>query len=112
MNEDKIFELAELLADEAFGKKGMIAYSERQELTSKFNEMLVKNLTLYGVSQAFCKCDKPQPNYPEMIWCDNCSLEIKQNANVTNKPIKTLNHKEDCACGDCTLLAKVFGNGG
>ena len=51
MTEDKIFELAELLADEAFGKKGMIAYSERQELTSKFNEILVKNLSLTDVSQ-------------------------------------------------------------
>jgi len=37
---DKTFELAEHLADEAFGSKGVIEYSSRQELTSKFYEML------------------------------------------------------------------------
>lgn len=41
MDEDKIFELAEILADKAFGNKGRYLYSERQELTSKFNEMLL-----------------------------------------------------------------------
>lgn len=37
---DKTFELAERLADEAFGSKGVIEYSSRQELTVKFYEML------------------------------------------------------------------------
>lgn len=86
------------------------------ELSSLLMDFAMKyhaeQCNITDVSQAFCKCDKIQPNYPEMVWCDNCGLEIKQNANVTNKPIKTLNHKEDCTCGDCTLLAKVFGNGG
>lgn len=50
MTEDEIFELAELLADEAFDKKGVIYYSERQELTSIFNKMLVKKLILPSVS--------------------------------------------------------------
>lgn len=64
---DKIFELAELLADEAFGEKGLIAYSQRQELTSKFNEILVKNLTLYDVvgrsEQLICpECENPYPH--------------------------------------------------
>jgi len=45
MKEDEIFELSELLADEAFGKRGLIEYSQRQELTVKFNEILVKALT-------------------------------------------------------------------
>ena len=29
------------------------------------------------VSKSFCSCEKPKYNYPEMIWCDNCGLEIK-----------------------------------
>ena len=41
---DKTFELAERLADEAFGSKGVIEYSSRQELTSKFYEMLKETL--------------------------------------------------------------------
>lgn len=45
---DKTFELAERLADEAFGSKGVIEYSNRQKLTVKFYEMLkepsIKNL--------------------------------------------------------------------
>jgi hypothetical protein len=39
-NDDKLFELAELLSDEVFGEKGVILYSERQELTVKFLEIL------------------------------------------------------------------------
>jgi hypothetical protein len=23
-----------------------------------------------------CNCEKSQPNYPEMVWCDNCNKEI------------------------------------
>ena len=37
---DKTFELAERLADEAFGSKGVTEYSSRQELTVKFYAML------------------------------------------------------------------------
>lgn len=60
MNEDKIFEIAELLSDEAFGKNGVVYYSERQEMTSKFNEILVKNLIIQRVvgrsEQLVCSC--------------------------------------------------------
>ena len=42
MTDDQLFELAEQLADEAFGKKGMIEYSDRQELTVKFYKILKK----------------------------------------------------------------------
>ena len=45
MNDKQIFQLAELLADESFGTKGMILYSERQELTSKFYEILIQYIT-------------------------------------------------------------------
>ena len=24
----------------------------------------------------FCKCKEPKYNYPEMVWCDICGLEI------------------------------------
>lgn len=37
---NKTFKLAERLADEAFGSKGVIEYSNRQKLTVKFYEML------------------------------------------------------------------------
>ena len=37
----------------------------------------LEQLDLANVSKSFCECDKPQPNYPEMVWCDNCTKEIK-----------------------------------
>ena len=40
---------------------------------------LVKNLALSGVVKSFCGCKKPKPNYPEMVWCDDCTKEIKDN---------------------------------
>ena len=46
MSEMEIFELAEILADEVFGKEGYIYYSERQELTVKFNDILIKKLKI------------------------------------------------------------------
>lgn len=50
---DKTFELAERLADEAFGSKGVIEYSNRQKLTVKFYKMLkepsIKNLKQRGL---------------------------------------------------------------
>ena len=44
MSEDQIFELAEKLADEAFGDEGFIKYSERQVLAHKFYKILIKEL--------------------------------------------------------------------
>jgi len=44
LTEDEIFELAENLADEAFGKRGLIEYGERQELTVKFNKILIEKI--------------------------------------------------------------------
>ncbi len=44
MKEDQIYEIASKLADEAFGDKGVYYYSQRQELTYKFNEMLLAEL--------------------------------------------------------------------
>ena len=42
-DEDKLFELAEKLADEVYGNyRGVILYSERQELTVKFFKILKK----------------------------------------------------------------------
>ena len=41
---DKIFKLAELLADEAFGKHGVEKYSERQMLTIAFDKILREKL--------------------------------------------------------------------
>ena len=34
-------------------------------------------LSLLSVSKSFCQCEKPIYNYPEMVWCDNCTKEIK-----------------------------------
>ena len=27
----------------------------------------------------YCKCKHPKPGYPEMVFCDNCGLVIKEN---------------------------------
>lgn len=37
---DGVYQLAEKLADEAYGDKGVYLYSERQDLTLRFNEIL------------------------------------------------------------------------
>ena len=34
-------------------------------------------LAIQHVSKSYCSCEKPKYNYPEMVWCDNCGLEIK-----------------------------------
>ena len=44
MTQKDIFELAELLADETFSEKGLIRYSEKQELTIKFFNILENNI--------------------------------------------------------------------
>ena len=44
VDEERIFQLAEKLSDEAFGDRGVYLYSERQELTSKFNDILQTEL--------------------------------------------------------------------
>jgi hypothetical protein len=28
-------------------------------------------------SELYCICRHPQPNYPEMVWCDKCGKTIK-----------------------------------
>jgi len=40
------------------------------------NESAVLPIDVVG--KTFCSCEQPKPNYPEMVWCDNCGLEIKQ----------------------------------
>lgn len=30
------------------------------------------------VKEEKCSCKKPTPNYPEMLWCDECSLKIQK----------------------------------
>ena len=37
----------------------------------------VNKLTIPAVIKSFCSCEKPKHNYPEMVWCDTCGLEIK-----------------------------------
>ena len=37
----------------------------------------LKQFDLHVVSKSFCGCKKPKPNYPEMVWCDNCTKEIE-----------------------------------
>ena len=32
---------------------------------------------VHNISKPFCRCEKPAYNYPEMVWCNNCGLEIK-----------------------------------
>ena len=28
--------------------------------------------------EKICGCKQPKPNYPEMVWCDECRKELKQ----------------------------------
>ena len=44
--------------------------------TSESNEP--KALIIQRVSKSFCPCKKPIYNYPEMVWCDTCGLEIDE----------------------------------
>jgi hypothetical protein len=44
IDDDVLYNLADILADEAFGKRGLIEYSARQVLSLKFFEMLKSNL--------------------------------------------------------------------
>ncbi len=34
-------------------------------------------LPIQRVRKSYCSCEKPKYNYPEMVWCDICGLEIK-----------------------------------
>lgn len=55
-------------------KNETLEYSEREVL--EMLESYKIKFSLSGVSKSFCGCDKPQPNYPEMVWCNNCTKEI------------------------------------
>jgi hypothetical protein len=48
--EEKVFQIAEKLADEVFGKEGMEKYSERQVLTVELNKILTTELEKSGVT--------------------------------------------------------------
>ena len=52
-------------------------YSEREvlEMLKDYKE----KFSLSDVGKSFCGCKKPQPNYPEMVWCDKCTKEIAEN---------------------------------
>ena len=53
MEEEQIYNLAEKLADEVYGEKGYIFYSERQELTNKFNDLLTIELKKCTLPKAY-----------------------------------------------------------
>lgn len=44
IEEEKVFQIAEKLADEVFGKEGMEKYSERQVLAVELNKILITEL--------------------------------------------------------------------
>ncbi len=50
---------------------------EREDVDETTDNAEPKALMLHGVSKSFCGCKKPKPNYPEMVWCDNCTKEIE-----------------------------------
>jgi len=49
-----------------------------QETINALDEISKRAYKMEGKS--FCKCEKPKYNYPEMLWCDNCVLEINQSS--------------------------------
>ena len=64
MNEEETFKLAEKLADEAYGDKGVYLYSERQDLTIRLNNILQSEFK--NLPQAFVS-----PSVPYQI-CPKC----------------------------------------
>lgn len=82
MNEDKIFELAEKLADEAYGDKGVYLYSERQDLTSRLNDILkseLKNLSKGDVIKSVCVCGDDYLRTKGMdgeYYCTRCGNKV------------------------------------
>lgn len=49
ITEEKVFQIAEKLADEVFGKEGMEKYSERQVLTVELNKILTSEINDLGI---------------------------------------------------------------
>ena len=45
------------------------------ETINALNELSKR--AFHAESKPFCKCENPAYNYHEMVWCDNCGLEIK-----------------------------------
>ena len=43
-----------------------------------YDQAVAKAFSLQGVGKSFCGCTKPKPNYPEMVWCDDCTKEIAE----------------------------------
>lgn len=47
-----------------------------------FFELEKKVLALFDEDdKSFCSCSVYKPNYPEMVWCNNCGKEINYNKN-------------------------------
>ena len=64
---------------------------------------LLNSLQPQTVESEECKCKEPKPNYPEMVWCDECKKEIGiKECNCTNPTIYTdkngINYCEKCKC--------------
>lgn len=59
------------------GKGNLETYENwlERQLLARIDKL--EQLNLYVASKSFCSCVEPKYNYPEMIWCDNCTKEIK-----------------------------------
>ena len=57
-------------------EKELKEYGEK-EVENMLYEYRLK-FSLFGVGKSFCGCTKPKPNYPEMVWCDDCTKEISE----------------------------------
>lgn len=55
-----------------------ILFEAAQKRISEIKKGVDKLLGAIGKSKRYCSCEKPKYNYPEMVWCDNCGLEIKE----------------------------------
>lgn len=76
------------------------ARKKNQELQLLVN-ILTPNKTLK------CSCEEPQPNYPEMVWCDKCGYEMPNVKYCTCSPDPKCRIKSNKVyCNDCNLERK------
>ena len=73
---DKFLKIAEMRDLEKQVSEDKISYSRMIEIINlKAQKHYLENYKLTSLNVK-CKCRDKKPNYPEMIWCDKCGLEI------------------------------------
>lgn len=69
---------------QAFKELGFDGLPETEEQLKAFDEKFKdypyecdsSKIDINKIIKSKCNCKTSKPNYPEMIWCDNCGKEI------------------------------------